>query len=153
MEDFVGYDCDWRTFRVEFPPTLVRSSQQKKIGMICGHPTLFTPKKTARCLKHLADALISAGIDELKPRAEAPVAVKIVLWYNAPKASLRGCWKTTKPDSDNLAKSILDCITKSNAVWVDDSQVCSLTVHKRFLEDKNETPHIDISFEYLAGRF
>ena len=150
MEEMRAYDLRKRTYTVDFPPTLVRSSQQKKIGMINGHATLFTPKKTARSLKHLAGALIMAGVGELHPMADVPVAVTIELWYNAPKASLRGGWKTTKPDADNLAKSIIDCITKSNAVWADDSQVSSLTVQKKFLAEKNEEPHIDITFEYLA---
>jgi len=35
-----------------------------------------------------------------------------------------------KPDVDNLAKLILDQITRSECVWRDDSQVVSLCVHK-----------------------
>jgi Holliday junction resolvase RusA-like endonuclease len=35
-----------------------------------------------------------------------------------------------KPDVDNLAKLILDQVTRSGNVWRDDSQVVSLTVHK-----------------------
>ena len=35
-----------------------------------------------------------------------------------------------KPDVDNLAKLILDQLTRSGNVWRDDSQVVSLTVHK-----------------------
>ena len=35
-----------------------------------------------------------------------------------------------KPDVDNLAKLILDQITRSECVWRDDSQVVSLTVDK-----------------------
>lgn len=35
-----------------------------------------------------------------------------------------------KPDADNLAKLVMDQITKSGKIWRDDSQVVSLTVHK-----------------------
>ena len=35
-----------------------------------------------------------------------------------------------KPDADNLAKLVLDRITRSERIWRDDSQVVSLTVHK-----------------------
>ena len=35
-----------------------------------------------------------------------------------------------KPDVDNLAKLILDQLTRSGNVWRDDSQVVSLSVHK-----------------------
>lgn len=39
----------------------------------------------------------------------------------------------TKPDVDNLAKLVLDCITKSGRLWRDDSQVASLYVEKRYV--------------------
>ncbi len=35
---------------------------------------------------------------------------------------------TKKPDSDNLAKSVLDAL--KGILWIDDAQVCSLTVTK-----------------------
>ena len=35
-----------------------------------------------------------------------------------------------KPDADNLAKLVMDQITKSGKIWRDDSQVVSLTAHK-----------------------
>jgi Holliday junction resolvase RusA-like endonuclease len=35
-----------------------------------------------------------------------------------------------KPDADNLAKLVMDQITKSGRIWRDDSQVVSLTAHK-----------------------
>jgi len=35
-----------------------------------------------------------------------------------------------KPDADNLAKLVMDQITKSGRVWRDDSQVVSLRVEK-----------------------
>lgn len=43
-----------------------------------------------------------------------------------------------KPDVDNLAKLILDQLTRSGNVWRDDSQVVSLTVHK-FWASGNES--------------
>lgn len=35
-----------------------------------------------------------------------------------------------KPDADNLAKLVMDQITKSGKIWRDDSQVVTLIVHK-----------------------
>ena len=35
-----------------------------------------------------------------------------------------------KPDADNLAKLVMDQITKSGKIWRDDSQVATLIVHK-----------------------
>ena len=47
------------------------------------------------------------------------------LKLNAPE------WHTSKPDADNLAKAVLDCITQLG-FWKDDSQVASLDVRKRY---------------------
>jgi len=36
----------------------------------------------------------------------------------------------SKPDADNLAKLVLDRITRGERIWRDDSQVAKLSVHK-----------------------
>jgi len=53
-------------------------------------------------------------------------------WHNGTKGLKPRAPMThvSKPDVDNLAKLILDQITRSGCVWRDDSQVVSLTVHK-----------------------
>jgi Holliday junction resolvase RusA-like endonuclease len=139
----------YNTFIVDFPPTEVRSSQQKKIGIVNGHATLFQPTKTKRAMQSLSNAIIKAGIKELHKRADVAVRVEITLYYSAPRASQRGGWKTTKPDADNLAKTIIDCITKCEAVWEDDSQVAELLISKKYLAEKNEKPRIALSICYL----
>lgn len=45
------------------------------------------------------------------------------------KASAPVC-HVSKPDADNLAKLVLDRITRSNRIWSDDSQVARLRVEK-----------------------
>jgi Holliday junction resolvase RusA-like endonuclease len=37
-----------------------------------------------------------------------------------------------KPDCDNLAKAVLDCITQLGCFWRDDSQVVHLTISKEY---------------------
>ena len=37
-----------------------------------------------------------------------------------------------KPDCDNLAKAVLDCITQLGCFWRDDSQVVHLTITKEY---------------------
>lgn len=54
---------------------------------------------------------------------------------NAPKVS------AGKPDIDNLAKLVLDVITKDNRVWRDDSQVIGLLAWKNY-EDAENAPGI-----------
>jgi Holliday junction resolvase RusA-like endonuclease len=68
----------------------------------------------------------------------APVSVSITFAMPRPKShsGTKGLKPSApvvhvgKPDVDNLAKLILDQITRSGCVWRDDSQVVSLTVHK-----------------------
>ena len=45
------------------------------------------------------------------------------------KASAPVC-HVSKPDADNLAKLVLDRITRGGQIWRDDSQVAKLSVHK-----------------------
>jgi crossover junction endodeoxyribonuclease RusA len=39
-------------------------------------------------------------------------------------------YHTSKPDADNLAKAVLDCMTQLGAWWGDDQQVAQLNVEK-----------------------
>lgn len=57
-----------------------------------------------------------------------------------------GRHKATRPDVDNMAKLVLDAITDACVAWVDDGQVASLYLCKRFSGD-DEPPHIEIQLE------
>ena len=50
-----------------------------------------------------------------------------------------------KPDVDNLAKLVLDRITRSERIWRDDSQVVSLTVHKFYAVGAEQGCSVSIS--------
>jgi Holliday junction resolvase RusA-like endonuclease len=50
-----------------------------------------------------------------------------------------------KPDVDNLAKLVLDRITRSERIWQDDSQVVSLTVHKFYAVGAEQGCSVSIS--------
>jgi Holliday junction resolvase RusA-like endonuclease len=65
--------------------------------------------------------------------------VKLTFFFRRPKnhygkgghvkASAPVC-HVSKPDADNLAKLVLDCITRGGRIWRDDSQVARLRVDK-----------------------
>jgi Holliday junction resolvase RusA-like endonuclease len=65
--------------------------------------------------------------------------VKLTFFFRRPKshygkgghvkASAPVC-HVSKPDADNLAKLVLDRITRGGRIWRDDSQVAKLTVEK-----------------------
>lgn len=61
-------------------------------------------------------------------------------WKNKPMVR---CPKVTKPDVDNLAKSVMDALTHGLA-WRDDCQVCCLTVEKCEAAG-GEQPHTVVS--------
>lgn len=56
---------------------------------------------------------------------------------NKPERGLRPnapVWHTGKPDSDNLAKAVMDALTQCGWFWGDDAQVAILTVAKRYAD-------------------
>ena len=72
---------------------------------------------------HFTSEAVSVSMNFAMPRPKSHSGAK-GLKPSAPVAH------AGKPDVDNLAKLILDQITRSGNVWRDDSQVVSLTVHK-----------------------
>ena len=50
-------------------------------------------------------------------------------------------WCTQRPDIDNYAKAVMDCITQAGGVWHDDAQVSVLQVRKIF----GERPGVAVS--------
>ena len=50
-----------------------------------------------------------------------------------------------KPDVDNMAKLVLDRITRSGRIWRDDSQVVSLIVHKFYVVGNGQGCSVSIS--------
>jgi Holliday junction resolvase RusA-like endonuclease len=64
-----------------------------------------------------------------------PVLLEIDFMFPRPKHHAKRTpapsWFTSKPDTDNLAKAVMDALTQLRA-WEDDSQVCVLMVRKRY---------------------
>lgn len=83
-----------------------------------------------------------------------PVAVWLAFRLQRPKAhsTRRGIradapqWHTSKPDTDNLAKAVLDCLTQLR-VWQDDGQVARITIEKTY----SESPGCGIRVQPLDG--
>lgn len=71
---------------------------------------------------------------------DQPVDVAMIFLMPRPKSHFgaRGLKDSSpaahkaKPDLDNLCKLVMDVVTRSEAVWVDDSQVVSITAEKRY---------------------
>jgi len=88
---------------------------------------------------------------------DCPLEVTIDLLFPRPKAHYRTgkyshelklnapTWHTTKPDSDNLAKFVMDALNK--LFWRDDSIICILNIYKRY----SETPRTEITIQTIDG--
>lgn len=71
------------------------------------------------------------------PKIAGPVSVELQFFFARPKAHFtkRGLrddaprCHAKKPDADNLAKAVCDCLTQLG-IWEDDDQVTSLVVRK-----------------------
>lgn len=86
--------------------------------------------------------LAGAGIHQ-------PLSVTLTFFMPRPKSHYRsnGKLKPTspvyihdhKPDADNLAKAVLDCLTSIRA-WLDDDQVCELVIRKYWEQPQTHPP-------------
>lgn len=82
--------------------------------------------------------VLDASIVHKWPLTLGPVAISMCFSLPRPKSHFgaKGLKASApvhhsgKPDADNLAKLVMDQITKSGRVWRDDSQVVSLSVGK-----------------------
>jgi len=94
-----------------------------------------------------AAVIAAAGKRFAKP-ITGPVVVEITALFLRPPSHLTGRGELRKGapgypgrnlgDVDNLAKGVMDALTDSGIVWLDDSQVVDLRVAKRWA-DKDRT--------------
>ena len=126
------------TIEAPLPP---RGKGRPRFGVVAGHAHAFTPAETRRWeaqLAGLAQAQLPPSI------IEGPVRVDILAVMPRTKELLAqskrtGEWKhgvgllwhTSRPDSDNIRKAVLDAL---KSFWRDDSLVCSGDTMKVYAE-------------------
>ena len=85
---------------------------------------------------------------------EKPLKVKIIAYYEVPRSASKKkklqmlhneIFPTIKPDTDNIAKSILDSLNK--IAYLDDKQVVKLEVEKYYATSAN----VAVMIEELEG--
>lgn len=90
-------------------------------------------------------AVVAAGVRVRNP-SPFPGAVSLSITFHMPRpkghfrtgkhaGELRDnapFWHTGKPDTDNLAKAVMDALTVIGGFWHDDAQVSQLTVVKHY---------------------
>ena len=115
-----------------------RPKERPRATVVGGHARIYTPKTTEDYEKKIRSAWTKAnGSDPLT----GPVVVRIRLGMPIPKSTTktnkalmlaRKMRPVTKPDVDNLAKSILDAI--NGVAYKDDNQIVDLLARKYYAE-------------------
>ena len=120
-----------------------------QVCTIGGRPRMYLPTKHP---VHAYKAAIRAAFIQEAKRwrtIQGPVLVNINVWFGIPASWSRkkrtshcGLYHAQSPDADNVMKAVLDALTDCG-VWVDDSQVASCQVIKRWT-GKDEATLIEI---------
>lgn len=113
----------------------------------------YTPKQTVEYENWIKTCFIDK-YKETKP-FEKPLKVKIIAYYEIPKSTSKkkkrqmlDCeiFPTVKPDTDNIAKSILDSL--NGIAYLDDKQVVKLEVEKYY----SQIPSVSVMIEELLEK-
>lgn len=105
---------------------------------IAGHAKIFAPPETEQAVREIV-----ALADPHAPPApfQGPLAVRLTFnlliprskpaWWQA-AAEAGAVYPTSRPDADNLAKLVLDALSRSGRWWRDDAQIVHLESTKAF---------------------
>lgn len=115
-------------FMPMLPPTT--TFQAKELAVVKGRAVIHDSPQL-----HAVKAKLMGYLSKSVPAEpfQGPLRVIVKWCYPATDKHPAGTWKTSKPDTDNLQKALLDCMTKLR-FWKDDAQVCSQIVEKFWSE-------------------
>lgn len=76
---------------------------------------------------------------------KGPICLGMVFGFAAPDKAQGAAYAdhSAKPDIDNLAKGVMDALTRAK-IWQDDAQVCQIAACKRYVA---KNPGVQISLE------
>jgi len=74
-----------------------------------------------------------------------PISVRIDFVFRAPRKKDAGRPKLTRPDLDNMAKGLLDCLQQAELI-VDDAQIAHLDLRKGYAL----RPHVFVTIEQIS---
>lgn len=132
-------------------PGEVVGKQRPKFSTFNGHAVAYTPQKTVN-YENLVKLMYTEQVEEAPYDKSAQLCAVIQAYFPIPKSTskknrelmLGGYLRPTKkPDSDNIAKSVLDAL--NGIAFYDDSQIVSLEVKKLY----SDTPRVQVYIEEL----
>lgn len=139
--------------RMDKIPTI--TAQQKGERVLNGKIVHYD-KKEVKEAKELFLRRLRPYIPEEQYYKGTPLSLSITFYYpwNGRKKDAYTRYKVTRPDADNAAKILIDCMTKAG-FWHDDSQIAIYHIEKKEVnlnyqpKFKYEETGIDISIEPL----
>lgn len=105
------------------PPT--KTHQEKQVRVVKGKPVLYEPAEL-KAVRTKLEAHLAKHVPEEKYTGPVRLMTK---WCFPNGKHPSGTYKTTKPDTDNMVKTLKDVMTKLG-YWVDDSLVASEIIEK-----------------------
>lgn len=141
-----------RSFSLPIDPATLPTAQQKGVRVvnINGHHVAqhYTKSKVSKAADRLLFELRMASENtRMESTPDTDWFINAIFVYELPKSYPRsryGTYKRTRPDSDNMAKLLMDVITRSELYWHDDAQVQIGNIFRRYQTD-GEQPRILIS--------
>lgn len=115
----------------------------------------YHSKEHRERVKVTADYLKESATLQGWEKTMGPVRVTIITVSPCPQklrrqvgATGKRLYKPTRPDIDNYAKYILDCCSRADNIWKDDSTVVEL-VQKDFYGKFEEEPYTQVTIETI----
>lgn len=127
-------------------PGLPVAQPRQRMTMIAGHPQNYVPRKHS--VHDFKAAIRLAAFEKCGPTILGPVALTLRFFFPRPqrlvwrKRAMEQAWHVSKPDLDNLEKSVMDSLTQAG-VWRDDAQVCCKR-SKKIICAGDEEPRVEI---------
>lgn len=134
-----------------FVPAVPIAQPRQRHAIIAGHVRNYTPTAhpvtafKATCRLASRQAFVGGPM-------EGPLYLKLLFLMPRPgrlrwkRRPMPREWHTSKPDLDNLEKSIKDALT--GTVWIDDAQVCSVEKRKLYCRG-DEQPGVCVEVERI----
>lgn len=124
------------------PPTATH--QEKRVSFAGGRPHFYEDGR----LRAARSLLMSALAAHVPPDPlDGPLQLTTVWRYATKRSHKDGEYRSTKPDTDNIAKLLKDCMTRSG-YWQDDAQVADERIIKTWTRAE---PGISIEIRQLGA--
>lgn len=124
------------------------TAQQKGLKIKRSRTGKYYPQFYEKPEVRAANSKLAWQLMDFKPAEPitGPIELMIVWAFSVGKRPKRliNTFRETRPDLDNLNKSIMDILTRLK-FWNDDSQVAKLLLMKRWVQDQDAGIHITIN--------